>query len=168
MTLQLKKSTSERTLEGGGHHTQEYHLVNSAIEVGRSPLFQGPPPEVAAVATFSGKSFLNPRLGRGEADVRRAAITRCRRPQGVLRQDRQGQCHAFVGGAAQPHHRHAQHPVQASSLEMGPNVRSEEHTSELQSLTNLVCRLLLEKKKNTARDREQRLCAAKLQPQLLE
>src|SRR5438046_4930373 len=28
-----------------------------------------------------------------------------------------------------------------------PPVRSEEHTSELQSLTNLVCRLLLEKKK---------------------
>src|SRR5438093_9059818 len=26
------------------------------------------------------------------------------------------------------------------------NLRSEEHTSELQSLTNLVCRLLLEKK----------------------
>src|SRR5258706_7160864 len=30
-------------------------------------------------------------------------------------------------------------------------LRSEEHTSELQSLTNLVCRLLLEKKKNTVR-----------------
>src|SRR5262249_58011645 len=29
-------------------------------------------------------------------------------------------------------------------------VRSEEHTSELQSLTNLVCRLLLEKKKTPA------------------
>src|SRR5438046_3869904 len=29
--------------------------------------------------------------------------------------------------------------------------RSEEHTSELQSLTNLVCRLLLEKKKNEQR-----------------
>src|SRR5438046_8417477 len=29
----------------------------------------------------------------------------------------------------------------------GASVRSEEHTSELQSLTNLVCRLLLEKKK---------------------
>src|SRR5437016_11767553 len=27
------------------------------------------------------------------------------------------------------------------------SVRSEEHTSELQSLTNIVCRLLLEKKK---------------------
>src|SRR5437016_8769425 len=30
-----------------------------------------------------------------------------------------------------------------------PLRRSEEHTSELQSLTNLVCRLLLEKKKST-------------------
>src|SRR5258706_7508354 len=29
--------------------------------------------------------------------------------------------------------------------------RSEEHTSELQSLTNLVCRLLLEKKKKILR-----------------
>src|SRR2546430_3285740 len=29
--------------------------------------------------------------------------------------------------------------------------RSEEHTSELQSQSNLVCRLLLEKKKNQAR-----------------
>src|SRR2546426_6976480 len=31
------------------------------------------------------------------------------------------------------------------------HVRSEEHTSELQSPCNLVCRLLLEKKKNTNR-----------------
>src|SRR5256885_14839584 len=30
----------------------------------------------------------------------------------------------------------------------GDNFRSEEHTSELQSPCNLVCRLLLEKKKN--------------------
>src|SRR2546427_3012157 len=29
------------------------------------------------------------------------------------------------------------------------DIRSEEHTSELQSQSNLVCRLLLEKKKNT-------------------
>src|SRR5438046_8122990 len=38
-------------------------------------------------------------------------------------------------------------------LDMGKPVRSEEHTSELQSLTNLVCRLLLEKKK-TAKQRD--------------
>src|SRR5437016_7991696 len=34
--------------------------------------------------------------------------------------------------------------AKGASLELD---RSEEHTSELQSLTNLVCRLLLEKKK---------------------
>src|SRR5438046_3826408 len=33
--------------------------------------------------------------------------------------------------------------------------RSEEHTSELQSLTNLVCRLLLEKKNKALRNRGQ-------------
>src|SRR2546425_13351101 len=33
----------------------------------------------------------------------------------------------------------------------GASMRSEEHTSELQSLAYLVCRLLLEKKKGTAR-----------------
>ena len=38
--------------------------------------------------------------------------------------------------------------VEVATPEPGPGeVRSEEHTSELQSLTNLVCRLLLEKKK---------------------
>src|SRR2546422_7794141 len=35
---------------------------------------------------------------------------------------------------------------------MGKDLRSEEHTSELQSRLHLVCRLLLEKKKNP-RDR---------------
>src|SRR2546430_10691292 len=33
----------------------------------------------------------------------------------------------------------------------GTGGRSEEHTSELQSQSNLVCRLLLEKKKNSRR-----------------
>src|SRR2546430_17593156 len=33
-------------------------------------------------------------------------------------------------------------------MEHATRVRSEEHTSELQSQSNLVCRLLLEKKKN--------------------
>src|SRR5262249_57676035 len=38
----------------------------------------------------------------------------------------------------------------------GRDARSEEHTSELQSLTNLVCRLLLEKKKKKKRQRQRR------------
>src|SRR5438046_6188340 len=42
-------------------------------------------------------------------------------------------------------------PYLSSVNEMKPaDLRSEEHTSELQSLTNLVCRLLLEKKKDIA------------------
>src|SRR5690606_41771733 len=36
---------------------------------------------------------------------------------------------------------------QCTGIIVGPRERSEEHTSELQSRENLVCRLLLEKKK---------------------
>src|SRR5437016_13454945 len=47
--------------------------------------------------------------------------------------------------------RRSQRPLCPVRIERSRNVpasrRSEEHTSELQSLTNLVCRLLLEKKK---------------------
>src|SRR2546422_5105863 len=39
-------------------------------------------------------------------------------------------------------------PVEAAVLNRLRDVRSEEHTSELQSRLHLVCRLLLEKKKN--------------------
>src|SRR2546430_12649453 len=39
-------------------------------------------------------------------------------------------------------------PVQEGDLVLRVSQRSEEHTSELQSQSNLVCRLLLEKKKN--------------------
>src|SRR5262249_56894912 len=44
---------------------------------------------------------------------------------------------------------------------MCQSVRSEEHTSELQSLTNLVCRLLLEKKKKKINKRTQQAIKAK-------
>src|SRR2546425_3686537 len=40
-------------------------------------------------------------------------------------------------------------PPPAPPAPPAPPTRSEEHTSELQSLAYLVCRLLLEKKKNT-------------------
>src|SRR2546430_8362851 len=44
----------------------------------------------------------------------------------------------------------AGHPVGAA--ERRPDGRSEEHTSELQSQSNLVCRLLLEKKKKNQKN----------------
>src|SRR5256885_9378051 len=41
-------------------------------------------------------------------------------------------------------------PLENNSFSLDPDLkRSEEHTSELQSPCNLVCRLLLEKKKKT-------------------
>src|SRR5262249_60697571 len=48
-------------------------------------------------------------------------------------------------------HRHALVELprdHGKSMQVAVDLRSEEHTSELQSLTNLVCRLLLEKKKH--------------------
>src|SRR2546426_7865545 len=50
------------------------------------------------------------------------------------------------------HRRRDGHPGQHGLAHLRllfPAPRSEEHTSELQSPCNLVCRLLLEKKKNT-------------------
>src|SRR2546425_5652891 len=45
----------------------------------------------------------------------------------------------------------------------GFQTRSEEHTSELQSLAYLVCRLLLEKKKTAARPTRKPSCRSKSQ-----
>src|SRR2546422_7443465 len=55
----------------------------------------------------------------------------------------------FRSGAASPRHRRPDHGSQrgANAGHRGSRLRSEEHTSELQSRLHLVCRLLLEKKK---------------------
>src|SRR2546430_11962058 len=47
-----------------------------------------------------------------------------------------------------PLRHHAQHYAMGIDQVVPRRLRSEEHTSELQSQSNLVCRLLLEKKKN--------------------
>src|SRR5688572_32416987 len=51
----------------------------------------------------------------------------------------------------------------ARSLRKGPprRPRSEEHTSELQSQSNLVCRLLLEKKKKKKKHRQYQIVDTK-------
>src|SRR5205823_7900181 len=46
-------------------------------------------------------------------------------------------------------------PCARRSLPAGNDLRSEEHTSELQSLAYLVCRLLLEKKKHAIQTQPQ-------------
>src|SRR2546421_6963282 len=42
-------------------------------------------------------------------------------------------------------------------VDRGKSGRSEEHTSELQSRSDLVCRLLLEKKKKIVREKDRQL-----------
>src|SRR5260370_20920484 len=54
--------------------------------------------------------------------------------------------------------RPASSPRPRSALAQHREGRSEEHTSELQSHLNLVCRLLLEKKKNDKRSTHSPLC----------
>src|SRR2546425_9459721 len=54
--------------------------------------------------------------------------------------------HVRVGQADLPASRRI---ISADNGAVSVKTRSEEHTSELQSLAYLVCRLLLEKKKNT-------------------
>src|SRR5437899_12713667 len=51
-----------------------------------------------------------------------------------------------VQASLERHQQIFQHPPECYTGDRG---RSEEHTSELQSLRHLVCRLLLEKKKKT-------------------
>src|SRR2546430_10210834 len=48
---------------------------------------------------------------------------------------------------ADPYPRRGSHPAALQCPQPACRRRSEEHTSELQSQSNLVCRLLLEKKK---------------------
>src|SRR5205823_12539797 len=59
--------------------------------------------------------------------------------------------HAHVEVAQYRLRQALQVPVGRRGVRLGPAGRSEEHTSELQSLAYLVCRLLLEKKKQAAR-----------------
>src|SRR2546430_11871455 len=77
----------------------------------------------------------------------------------LFRSDRDGhERRRFVRGVAEHHPLvprpppvHAQRDVARLAVDGGEDGagRSEEHTSELQSQSKLVCRLLLEKKKNT-------------------
>src|SRR5690606_42024989 len=82
-------------------------------------------------------------LHGGLSDARRARADAA--PQHLPDPDRAGR--AAQGRLAYPGICRAQRPLRGARH--GGDARSEEHTSELQSRENLVCRLLLEKKKKT-------------------
>src|SRR5574341_2011003 len=55
-----------------------------------------------------------------------------------------------------PMRHEAQRRAQPNAAQAAARHRSEEHTSELQSPTNLVCRLLLEKKKKEIKNEDEK------------
>src|SRR2546427_3658199 len=59
---------------------------------------------------------------------------------------------APIAASAQPELRQLAVQLLARQSQAARGLRSEEHTSELQSQSNLVCRLLLEKKRGRERD----------------
>src|SRR5438046_8322603 len=85
----------------------------------------------ARLAGFRGEFPAKPQ----GTDVRRILIAHAMRQESVVRNG-----HKIAGGFAAG-------TADGESIFADRSPRSEEHTSELQSLTNLVCRLLLEKKK---------------------
>src|SRR2546425_9647031 len=72
--------------------------------------------------------------------------------KGLAQQRRDGRASSAAAGVA-PGYRFVSHGVRREPQRGAPNPmrRSEEHTSELQSLAYLVCRLLLENKKVAVR-----------------
>src|SRR5690606_40866572 len=107
--------------------------------VDRCPRFSAPPFSVlehapAVIDTLSLHDALPIYGGQGSRRLRGLASGRTRRAGAGPRRGR-------ASGARDPNSRRTGHSV------LDP-ARSEEHTSELQSRENLVCRLLLEKKKH--------------------
>src|SRR2546427_5272235 len=81
--------------------------------------------------------FRSPRRGVGRYRTAATALRPCRRSRRVARGSRSRSSRSCAGTI------HEQLYATGGKAE----ARSEEHTSELQSQSNLVCRLLLEKKK---------------------
>src|SRR2546425_7392310 len=71
----------------------------------------------------------------------------------VVRHHEDGDAELIAAASKEPHDRVARGGVEIARRLVGQDDtrRSEEHTSELQSLAYLVCRLLLEKKKKIRR-----------------
>src|SRR2546427_9159643 len=71
-------------------------------------------------------------------------------PSPAMRRVMDRRCSVLTGDLAwQPDARNELKSCSPSRCRAAACMRSEEHTSELQSQSNLVCRLLLEKKKKT-------------------
>src|SRR2546426_2812834 len=98
-------------------------------------MIRRPPRSTLFPYTTLFRSHLGEVLGEQGGDVVRAHRLGHRREAADIREE--------------DHHGPLLAPELHRALLLGGQKRSEEHTSELQSPCNLVCRLLLEKKKET-------------------
>src|SRR5947209_10558185 len=87
---------------------------------------------------------------RRSSDLRAATAARAE-PWGTASPSRAGSGRAAACAAARSRRRGRRDEGRGRAAAQAAARRSEEHTSELQSRQYLVCRLLLEKKKNTQR-----------------
>src|SRR5256885_15204851 len=99
-----------------------------------------------------------PEVPSGHDDARRQANTSFARRRGC----RANRCDSRRWNRKRSHSRSGKSGARGGGAVPAPDricgVRSEEHTSELQSPCNLVCRLLLEKKKEDHCHHSQVLC----------
>src|SRR2546425_393601 len=86
-------------------------------------------------------------LYRTSTDVIAALEAKALRPLGLSHTGFALLVTIWVGGPQEVRSLARKHRLSKPSIESAIGTRSEEHTSELQSLAYLVCRLLLEKKK---------------------
>src|SRR5256885_5539393 len=100
-----------------------------------------PPPEIYTLSLPDALPICRNRIPR----VRRDGRLQLHPPPQVGR--RKAEAQQVQPPPPQAHAAHGKEKVASRSRRRSSSVRSEEHTSELQSPCNLVCRLLLEKKK---------------------
>src|SRR2546426_6330379 len=124
---------STARISGSGRRSLLYTGVASSIVEERPPIRRIPtddqPDEDGVIPTGHSAALLALDVGDYPLDHRNAAL--------VFRVADAAEAVGLIG----------RKPARQSFLFRGENIRSEEHTSELQSPCNLVCRLLLEKKK---------------------
>src|SRR5690606_5395204 len=122
--------------------------VHPALAVGAGPR---PSPTVRSGRGREEKSNLTQRTSVLPVQIRGLGLPVTRRWSRKVRRDR------TIGyGDARIRHRKLVESSRAGHTRLRPGLlRSEEHTSELQSRENLVCRLLLEKKKASPQQRRQ-------------
>src|SRR5437016_11765269 len=134
----LRRYVLQRSVVASGHATfPSYHDRRAQAEAaGRSRALE---PRDQLRASEGDREGARPRRPAGELGIQSGARATAVRPGARL---------AFAAAPLQALKRERRrYPARPRGVRLAG--RSEEHTSELQSLTNLVCRLLLEKKNKT-------------------